>query len=85
MRISLSHFSENLNHFTLPEIIYFNALSGALCLSYWQEVLLESGPINPASLGRIVGDVIRAAEILEEVMAGETWRAPEYNQRARVT
>lgn len=32
-----------------------------------------------------VPDVIRAAEIIEEVMAGEIWRAPQYNQRARVT
>ncbi len=31
------------------------------------------------------GDVIRAAEIIEEVMVGEVWRAPEYNQRGRVT
>jgi len=30
-------------------------------------------------------DVIRAAEIIDEVINGEIWRAPEYNQRARVT
>jgi kynureninase len=30
-------------------------------------------------------DVTRAAEIIEEVMAGEIWRAPEYNQRSHVT
>jgi kynureninase len=30
-------------------------------------------------------DVTRAAKIIEEVMAGEIWRAAEYNQRSRVT
>jgi len=32
-----------------------------------------------------MSDVIRAAEIIDEVMKGEIWRAPEYNKRARVT
>ena len=31
------------------------------------------------------GDVIRAAEILEEVMVKEIWRDAEYNRRSRVT
>ena len=31
------------------------------------------------------GDVIRAAEIIEEVMVKEIWRDPEYNRRSRVT
>ena len=31
------------------------------------------------------GDVIRAAEIIEEVMVKEIWRDAEYNRRSRVT